>query len=311
LGEKKENKNQIKDNADEELDSFIGPGAYFHSTRHAVEPEEDPWIKNPPRLGRRESEPHSIEITRIYDILNTNFKNGRTTWDLHHYFTLGDKKIDIQFDVSYFKNLKIDYTLTSYRAEKYNNRIPDLAINILSKNTYLKDFSIHLEQIELLKIPVYIIFSSFNFNIDLYKPPFLRAYILEKSGDYKLRTLKEVSIDESGNLIKQNLIDLRPHLSFMVGIKRSNLKHETNTYNYDMIILDAETLKPYKTSEEILREKWEQERKKREEAEKETMEERKKREEAEKKLMEERKKREEAEKEIKKLQKLINEYKHK
>ncbi|MHA1394984.1 MAG: hypothetical protein ACTSRZ_15875 [Promethearchaeota archaeon] len=35
LGEKKENKNQIKDNADEELDSFIGPGAYFHSTRHS------------------------------------------------------------------------------------------------------------------------------------------------------------------------------------------------------------------------------------------------------------------------------------
>ncbi|MHA1341368.1 MAG: hypothetical protein ACTSRZ_16905 [Promethearchaeota archaeon] len=209
-----------------------------------------------------------MEITWIYDILKTNFKNDRTTWDLHHYFTLGDKKIDIQFDVSYFKNLKIDYTLTSYRAEKYNNRIPDLAINILSKNTYLKDFSIHLEQIELLKIPVYIIFSSFNFNIDLYKPPFLRAYILEESGEYKIRTLKEVSIDENGNLIKKNLIDLRPHLSFMVGVKRSDMEHETNTYNYDMILLDAETLKPYKTSLEIQREKWEQERKKREEAEK-------------------------------------------
>jgi len=32
----------MKENADDDLDRFIGPGVYFHSTRHAVEPEEDP-----------------------------------------------------------------------------------------------------------------------------------------------------------------------------------------------------------------------------------------------------------------------------
>ncbi|MHA1394985.1 MAG: hypothetical protein ACTSRZ_15880 [Promethearchaeota archaeon] len=155
-----------------------------------------------------------------------------------------------------------------------------------------------MKQIELLKIPIYIIFSSFYFNIDLYKPPFLRAYILDKSGDYKIRTLKNVSIDENGNLIKQNLIDLRPHLSFMVGIKRSDIKHETNTYNYNMIILDAETLKPYKTNLEILREKCEQVRKEREEIEKELEQKRKEREEIEKELEQKRKEREEIEKEL-------------
>jgi hypothetical protein len=60
-----------------------------------------------PRLGRRESEPHSSEITYIHDVLTANFPESRTVWDLHHYFTgekppLKGKKIDIQFDISFF-----------------------------------------------------------------------------------------------------------------------------------------------------------------------------------------------------------------
>ena len=75
------------------INTPAGPGPDFHSTRHDVEEEEDPWLTNPPRLGRRESEPHSFEITRIYDILATNFKDDRTIWDLHHYFEKDGEKL--------------------------------------------------------------------------------------------------------------------------------------------------------------------------------------------------------------------------
>ncbi|MHA1821864.1 MAG: hypothetical protein ACTSU2_13080 [Promethearchaeota archaeon] len=85
------------------INTLDGPRPDFHSTRHDIEEEEeDPWLENPPRLGRRESEPHSYEITRIYDILKTNFNDSRVTWDLYHYFNVDGDTLDIQFDVSFF-----------------------------------------------------------------------------------------------------------------------------------------------------------------------------------------------------------------
>ena len=85
------------------------------------------------RLGRRESEPHSEEVSYLHDVLETNFPNDRTMWDLHHYFIVGKEEIDFQLDISYFKGLDIPHTLSSYHAAKYGNRIPTLGINILSK----------------------------------------------------------------------------------------------------------------------------------------------------------------------------------
>ena len=37
----------------------------------------DLFDPNKPRLGRRESEPHSLEVTYIHDVLTTNFPEGR------------------------------------------------------------------------------------------------------------------------------------------------------------------------------------------------------------------------------------------
>ncbi len=87
----------------------------FRSTRHekaAIElAKQQPGPT--PRLGRRDSEPHSSEISYLHDVLTTNFPNDRTIWDFHHYFIVDDEKIDLQFDISYFRGLQIDTELPS------------------------------------------------------------------------------------------------------------------------------------------------------------------------------------------------------
>ena len=226
----------------------------FYSTRHSQDLEVIE-VKNPPRLGRRESEPHSYQITNLFDILTTNFPENRTFWDLHHYFNVEGDVIDIQFDISYFRNLKVPYSISSYRAEKYNNRVPDMAINILSKSTYNKDIGETLEICERLKIPIYIVFSTFNFSINTYKPPFLNVYILQEDELYKKYILRKESFNEKGELIKENLIDLSEKLPFKVGIKKTTKVYEDGTRIYDLVLLNSKTLEIYKSEKEILKER--------------------------------------------------------
>ena len=131
------------------------------STRHKrLSPEE--FDNSKPRLGRRESEPHSDEINYLYDVLTTNFPDDRAMWDLHHYFTVDDLKIDLQFDVSYFKDMHIPERLSSYKAEKYNGRVPNMAINVLSKSTWKTDIGENLDYCRRLQIPLYIVFTTYH-----------------------------------------------------------------------------------------------------------------------------------------------------
>jgi len=74
-------------------------GKPFVSSRHR-DAEPDTFDPNVPRLGRRENEPHSAEVTYLHDVLTTNFPNDRTLWDLHHYFRKEGMDIDLQFDIS-------------------------------------------------------------------------------------------------------------------------------------------------------------------------------------------------------------------
>ncbi len=120
-------------------------GKSFVSTRHQ-DADADNFDPTTPRLGRRESEPHSVEISYLYDVIRTNFQEVRTVWDLHHYFKKGGLDIDIQFDISYFRDLKIPYTLSSYHADEFDNRGPNMAVNILSKSTWRSDL---LEKVDL------------------------------------------------------------------------------------------------------------------------------------------------------------------
>ena len=70
-------------------------------TRHQAS-DPDPFDQSQPRIGRRESEPHSFEVSNLHDILTSNFPEHHALWDLHHYFKLEGEEIDIQFDISFF-----------------------------------------------------------------------------------------------------------------------------------------------------------------------------------------------------------------
>ena len=74
--------------------NFTIDGKPVINTRHR-DAKPDLYDPSVPRLGRRESEPHSDEISYLYDFLTANFPNDKTTWDLHHYFEKDDLKIDI------------------------------------------------------------------------------------------------------------------------------------------------------------------------------------------------------------------------
>jgi hypothetical protein len=218
----------------------------FVSTRHRDAPP-DLYDPNTPRLGRRESEPHSSEITYLHDILETNFPNGRTIWDLHHYFIVDDIEIDIQFDISYFHDFSIPYTLSSYKASKYGGRKPTLAFNVLSKSTWRADIGENADYCRLLQIPVYIVFPSYHVASAIYKPPFLRAYILQSSGEYHIQEIKDVTIDKDGKINENAVINLSHILPIQLGIMERKKQHEGNLSLYRVILLKKDSFELYLT----------------------------------------------------------------
>jgi len=259
------------DNISEKSSSENATAKQFKSTRHAAPPELH--ILEPPRLGRRESEPHSLGLYRIYDILTTNFPKDRVIIDLHHYFYLKGEKIDIQFDLTYFKNMNLKYTLSSFDSAKFDNKVPVMAVNILSKSTYLKDLGYIRDLCQELKIPIYVIFSTHDFSISLYKPPFLRVYILNGEGTYTEKTIRRGIHDEEGRVLETNIIDISQIVPFKLSLRKSELVHEGGSPNYDLVFLDPVTNELYKTRTEQASAQAEKEReraeKERERAEKE------------------------------------------
>ncbi|MHA1271160.1 MAG: hypothetical protein ACTSPY_15305 [Candidatus Helarchaeota archaeon] len=243
---------------DDESEYYKKKFGNFVSTRHLKPPE---WLeKEPPRLGRRESEPHSVCLMRIYDILTTNFPNDRVLIDLHHYFYITGEKVDLQFDLSYFKGMKLDYMLLSYNSSEFNNRVPTMAINILSKSTYLKDLSHTVDLCKKLRIPVYVIFSSHDISVSVYKPPFLRVYILEKSGLYKEITVNGELFDENGEIIENNIIKTSPIVPFNISIMKLPALLKGGTPTYSILFLDPATNKLYKKESEKEKERAEKEK---------------------------------------------------
>lgn len=208
-----------------------------------------------PRIGRRESEPHSAEVTYIYNVLTHNFPESRTIWDLHHHFfgkkgPLKNTKIDIQFDVSFFKDFEIPYSLSSYKAEKYDNRIPDMTINILSKSTWRSDLSEKVDICKNLEIPIYVIYSPFKMTSKLYHPPFIRVYILKSDGEYTQEELYDITLKEGGTINQENLIDTSDILPFRIGLMKLKQEHEGKRGLYRLIFLQPSEPKLFITKAE-------------------------------------------------------------
>lgn len=216
----------------------------------------DPPVKNQeikiPRLGRRESEPHSAEISNLFEVLETNFPQDRVTWDLHHYFRYQEKEIDVQFDISFFRDLDIPYALPSYRASDFQNCVPELAVNILSKSTWAKDLSLNLDTCRILKIPCYVVYSAYRVGPFVYKPPFLRVYLLQDDGEYHLHEIREIATAEGGQtpLDPQALVDLKPHLPFQLGLMKRQILYKGNSPTYRLILVDPATGEIFQTRRE-------------------------------------------------------------
>lgn len=216
-------------------------GDQFVSTRHR-DAEPDTFDPNQPRLGRRESEPHSAEIMYLYSVLTANFPDDRIIWDLHHYFKKDHMEIDIQFDISYFKDLNIPYTLSSYRASEFNNRVPDMAVNILSQSTWRSDLAEKVDLCRFLEIPVYIVFSSYHVANDIYKPPFVRAYLLQDDGRYEVKELRKV-INESesqGKLDYEATLNLSEIVPFRLALRKRRRKHQGGEPLYRLVLVDPD-----------------------------------------------------------------------
>ncbi|MHA1147886.1 MAG: Uma2 family endonuclease [Promethearchaeota archaeon] len=234
----------------------------------------DVYDPNLPRLGRRESEPHSAEVTYIHDVLSANFPEGRAIWDLHHYFVakkgpLKGKKIDIQFDVSFFKDLKLSQTLSSYKASKHGNRVPDLVVNVLSKSTWRNDLSENVDTCKDLGIPVYAVFSPYKVTSATYHPPFLRVFILQDNGMYEQKDLRNITLEEGENIIEENMISLNDKLPFSLGLMRLKQEHEGEQSLYRLVFIDPSAPKIFPTRIELIKKVLEEKDKELEEKDKE------------------------------------------
>ncbi len=226
----------------------VEPPESLESKRHESYPPDN-FDPKKPRLGRRESEPHSDEINYLYDVLTANFSDDRAIWDLHHYFSIDGIDIDIQFDVSFFKDMRILKRLSSYKAKEYDNRVPTMAINVLSKSTWRTDIGEHVDYCRKLGVPLYVVFPSYHVASQYYEPPFLRVYMLQPTGEYNIRELHEVAID--GESTDPNaVIDVSELVPFRLGLKKRTVKHESNSALYRLILLDPSEFKVFLTKAE-------------------------------------------------------------
>ncbi len=159
-------------------------------------------------------------MSYLFDVLSTNFPEHRTIWDLHHYFNLGGDKVDVQFDISLFLNFNLDEDLPSYDSTNFNDKTPDLVINILSKSTWRKDLSEIQELCRALKIPLYIIFMAYPLAPRMFTTPFARVYSLDHNNIYTVRELNEYTIIK-GEFVNNNArIALNDKIPFDIGIEK-------------------------------------------------------------------------------------------
>ncbi|MEX2680587.1 MAG: hypothetical protein Q6373_003255 [Candidatus Sigynarchaeota archaeon] len=228
--------------------------APFKSTRiNSMEP--DMFDQAHPRIGRRESEPHSLEVAYLHDVLTTNFPQHHALLDLHHYFQHDDDEIDVQFDISFFLDFSISYTLSSYRAIDHQNRIPALVVNIMSKSTWRADLSENLDICRLLRVPVYVVFAPFDVATKFYRPPFVRVYQLQDDGSYKIEERRNSCVDETGRIIVAELIDVGASIPFRFGIEQLEGKHEKTQPRYRLILVrkDSASRLPTRLEKEMAR----------------------------------------------------------
>ena len=124
-----------------------------------------------------------------------------------------------------------------------------MVINLLSKSTWQMDVGIHADYCRLLKIPLYIVFSPFYLVKAIYKPPFLRAYILQPDGDYHLQELNKISVKEGDASVNRDaLLDVSKIVPFNLGIMELVSRHEGGLPRYRLILINPQNYSIYQTT---------------------------------------------------------------
>lgn len=178
-----------------------------------------------PRLGRRESEPHTTTITHLVDALRTNFPGARVLADLNHYFQVGDQRVNLLPDVSFFKNFTIPESLSSYNAEDHGGRVPDLVVNVLSKSTWREDVGLNFDKCRTIGTPIYVVFAPYHVASREYRPPFLRAYVFAEDGTVSLAEVREICCKEGSDEIRETgILALPPELPFRLGLQQMEIQ---------------------------------------------------------------------------------------
>ncbi len=153
---------------------------------------------------------------------------------------LDGEEIDFCFDISFFKGLRIDHTLSSYRAGEHGGRVPDLVINVLSKSTWVRDVGEIVDTCRAIGIPVYVIFSPYDVASRVYKPPFLRVYLMDDEGNYGIHELREITLkDGEGTVNWNHVIDCKGRLPFAFGLMELREKHAKDLPLYRLVLLDV------------------------------------------------------------------------
>ncbi len=197
--------------------------------------------QEPLRLGRRESEPHSAEVSFLFDVLSSNFPQHRTMWDLHHYFLIDGEKVDLQFDISVFLDFSIPEELPSYNASDFNYKIPDLVINVLSKSTWRKDLSEIQEICRRLKIPVYVLMLPYPFAPKVFPLPFLRAYILNDSNMYESFEINEFMYEKQKIVSEDSQIKLPKQFPVDLALERLSTTYYGRKTRSRLVLIDKKT----------------------------------------------------------------------
>ncbi|MBD3193320.1 MAG: hypothetical protein GF308_21980 [Candidatus Heimdallarchaeota archaeon] len=118
-----------------------------------------------------------------------------------------------------------------------------MVVNVLSKSTWKADIGENVDYCKLLEIPLYVVFATFHVATAFYRPPFLRAYILQEDGSYNIQELRELTVDKQGEINTNAIIDTSANVPFRLGLMKQKKQHEGGLPLYRMILLDKEELR--------------------------------------------------------------------
>jgi len=204
-----------------------------------------------PRLGRRDSLPHTNQIEYIGSVLKANFPNDTVLTDLWHYFQVGNYIEKFVPDIAFYKDFKLDNLIKSYKSIEHNNKIPLVVINMMSHSTWKNDVSEIVQKCLRVGIAFYIIYTMYSIDVEENNPPFLRIYEYnEERGEYDITEIREYAKYEESEDIYEKALYSNDKLPFRIGLEKTLGKSDGERVSR-LLIVDKKELKKLLSKDEI------------------------------------------------------------